>query len=409
LSEYLRRYEYAPLSGKKIVLGLTASSAVYKSIDLARQLIRNGAIVDIVLTRETLKLIGADLVEWAVGRKPYVETTGLIEHIDLAHKADALVIAPATLKTMSRIAYGYTDELLPLLATAMLGLGKKVLVVPTMNKALYDSPQYRMIHERLAENNVYVLPVFIEEDRVKYPPINDLVHCIDALVNRGRDLEGVKAVVTAGPTREYIDPVRIITNSSTGYMGVLIARELACRGAEVDLVHGPLGVDKPYMVRGCSVETTAEMAHKLGELTSSRRYDVGVYAAAPSDFTVLSRSSSKIPTRESRELTLTLKPTIKVVKHISRQNKPGINIIFTAETTDTYEELVQRAREKINDYGADLAVANRVYRGVGFASEYIDACIVGMNERLCYGVIHKKLLARILVDRIKDMLESRRA
>ncbi len=157
MSEYLARREYAPLTGKRIILGLTASSAIYKSIDLARSLIRLGAEIDVVMTNESLKLIGPDLVEWAIGRKPYLEVTGSIEHITLSHKADALVVAPATLKTLSKIAYGYTDELLPLLATAMLGLGKKVVIVPTMNIALYNSPQYKAVEKKLREIGVHVI------------------------------------------------------------------------------------------------------------------------------------------------------------------------------------------------------------------------------------------------------------
>ena len=404
MSEYITRREYAPLTGKHVILGLTASSAIYKSIDLARNLIRFGAEVDIVMTRESLNLVSETLIEWAIGRKPYVEVTGEIEHVTLARKADALVVAPATLKTMSRIAHGYTDELLPLLATTMLGAGKKVVVVPTMNIMLYKSPQYRIVEEKLLEIGVYVVKPYIEEDRVKYPPLDDLIHCIEVAVNRGRDLVGKKVLVTAGPTREYIDPVRIITNPSSGYMGVLLAREAVCRGAEVDLVHGPLAVKPPYSVDHYPVESTADMAKMVSRLTSMKKYDIAVYAAAPADFTVLSKSMTKIPTREARELVITLKPTLKVVKHVSRQNKPLVNIIFTAETTRDHVELVEKARDKLEEYGADFAVANRVYKGVGFSSEYIDTCIVDKEKHVCYGVVRKELIARIVIDKALEIL-----
>lgn len=409
LSEYLSRREYAPLTGKKIILGLTASSAIYKSIDLARGLIRLGAEIDVVMTSESLRLIGPDLVEWAIGRKPYLETTGSIEHITLAYKADALVIAPITLKSLSKIAYGYTDELLPLLTSAMLGLNKKVIVIPTMNIALYNSPQYKMVEEKIKELGIHVLLPYIEEDRVKYPPLNDLLHCIDALVNRGRDLMGLKALVTAGPTREYIDPVRILTNPSTGYMGIVIARELACRGAIVDLVHGPLLVKPPYMVNKYLVETTSEMAKTVAMLTDKKKYDIAIYAGAPADFTVLRRSNTKIPTRETRELTISLKPTIKVVKRVSKRNRPSVNIIFVAETVETHSDLVEKARSKIIEYNADMAVANKVSPEAGFASPYIDACIVSREEHICYGVIFKDLIARVIVDKAVELLNKTKA
>ncbi len=409
LSERLVREEYAPLRGKNVIVGFTASSAIYRSIDLVRKLIRLGAEVNVVLTSESLKLIGYDLVKWAIGRDPYVELTGDVEHIALADWGDALVIAPATLKTLSKIAYGVGDELLPLLAMAMMGRGKRVVVVPTMNVALYNSPQYRRVEEELRKNGVIFIKPFIEENRVKYPPLEDLVHCVDASINRGEDLKGLNVLVTAGPTREHLDPIRVITNPSSGYMGVLIAREAACRGASVDLVHGPLSVKPPYMVEKYSVETTSDMAHTVSRLTSSKNYDIAVFAGAPADFTVLNKSSTKIPSREKTSLTIVLKPAVKVVKSISRQNKPLVNIIFVAETVETHSELVERARMKLLDYGADLSVANIIRKGMGFSTEYIDVCIVDREKHICYGVIRKEMLARTIIDYALNMLRTKRA
>jgi len=400
LVEPVEREEYAPLAGKRIVIGLTASTAVYKSIDLARKLIRMGAEVRYVVTREASRYIGDDLLEWAVGYPPYRELSGRREHLELSEWGDTLVIAPATLKTMSRIAYGLGDELLPLLALTMLGSGKRVIVVPTMNIKLYKSPQYKIVTETLVRENVLIIPPFIEEDRLKYPPLEDLAYCIEALTNRGRDLEGAKALVTAGPTYEYIDPVRVLTNPSSGLMGVLLAREIACRGGDVDLLHGPLKTTPPYMVNKISVVSTAEMAHKVGELTSVKRYDFAVFAAAPADYTVLSRSRFKISSRESPKLTIALQQTLKTVKMVDKNNRPGKLVVFTAETTQSYEELVARAREKLVDYDADIAVANNVSTGVGFSSKYIDACIVDREQHYCLGVVRKERLARVVVDKL---------
>ncbi|OYT38526.1 MAG: phosphopantothenoylcysteine decarboxylase [Desulfurococcales archaeon ex4484_58] len=407
MSELLIREEYAPLIGKNIVVGLTASSAIYKSIDLIRRLRRLGANIKVVMTRESLKFLGLDLIEWSSGSKPYIELTGKTEHIELAQWADLLVVAPATLNTLSKIAYGVVDELLPLLASTMLGLGRKVVVVPTMNIALYKSPQYSMISKALSDHGVFILPPYIEEDRVKYPPLDDLVHCIETYVLRGKDLEDYRALITAGPTYEYIDPVRIVTNPSSGLMGVLIARELACRGSSVDLVHGPIKFEPPYMVEKHRIVSTADMVHKIAELTNKQLYDIAVFAAAPADFTPFGKSSKKISSRERRELTLTLKPTLKTVKAVSRENKPRLSIIFVAETTETYMELVGKAREKIEDYRADLAIANNIRPGIGFSSEYIDACIVDKEDYECYGVIHKKILARRIADIVADKLGSK--
>ncbi len=402
MSEIITRHEYAPLINKKILIGLTASSAIYRSIDLIRMLRRMGAEVRVVLTKDSLKLIGTDLVEWASGSKPYLELSGGVEHLTLARWCDSLVIAPATLNTLSKIAYSIVDELLPLLTTTVLGLGKKTIVVPTMNIALYKSPQYNRVMSILNDMGIVSIPPYIEEDRVKYPPLNDLVHCIDSIVNRGIDLRGKKILVTAGPTYEHIDPIRIITNPSSGLMGVLIAREAACRGAEVDLIHGPLKSTPPYMVNKYPVESTAEMAHTVSKLSEEKRYDAAVFAAAPSDFTVMSRSLRKISSHEKTRLNIILKPSIKTVKALSKKNKPSVTIIFSAETVDDHGTLIEKALEKLREYEADLAIANNIYRGVGFSENYMDSCIVREDEHICLGVVRKELVARKIIDYIRD-------
>ncbi len=399
------RSEYAPLSGKNILLGLTASSSIYKSIDLARGLLRMGAGLKVIMTREAAELLGVKLVEWAVGSKPYIEESGLAEHIDLAEWANALVIAPATLRTLSNIAYGILDQLLPLTAATILGRGGRVIVVPTMNQYLYNSPQYRFTAEKLRGMGIYIVPPLISEGKAKYPPLEELLHCIDALVNRGRDLENTKILVTAGATREYFDPIRFISNPSSGLMGVLIAREAACRGASVDLVHGVMSVREPIYTRNYGVETTGEMYRLLQELGSTEKYHAAVFAAAPSDFKPLTRSNTKIQTRSlPAGFTVRLQPTPKTIRALTRRNKPLINIVFAAETTEDPLELVNKAREKLEEYKADLAVANVIGRGKGFQSEYIDACLVEIGKHYCYGTVRKEVIARKIVDYIASKL-----
>lgn len=396
LVEEIGPLAYQPLLNKKIILGLTGSTAIYRSIDLARRLIRMGASLRVIMSRASTKLIGPDLVHWATGSKPYIEMTGETEHIDLARWGDALVIAPATLNTMSKLAYGILDELLTLTATTMLGDRKKVAVVPAMNIRLYNSPQFVNASRMLREMGVAIIPPFISEGKAKYPPLDDLAHCIDALVNRGLDLQGYKVLVTAGPTREYIDPVRVITNASSGLMGVLVAREAACRGASVVLIHGPMSTPAPYMVESIQVETTEEMARAVEDQTSRVVFDIAVFAAAPADYKPVESSNSKIQTRAVPELALKLTRTPKVIKSV--KNKPRFSIGFAAETA-TGDELYSKGLEKLRDYSLDLIVANNILSSTaGFGKEFLEAIIIDDEGLISKGVLTKYEVARLILD-----------
>jgi phosphopantothenoylcysteine decarboxylase/phosphopantothenate--cysteine ligase len=396
---------YQPLAGRRIVLGVTGSSAVYKSVDLARRLIRMGASIRVVMTRFSTRLIGPDLLYWATGSSPYTEMTGETEHIDLAKWGDAMVVAPATINTMSKIAHGVVDELLPLVAVTMIGAGRRVVVVPAMNIRLFNTPQYKRIVEILEDYGVVVIPPLIEEDKAKYPPIEDLSHCVDAVINRGRDLTGHRVLVTAGPTREFIDPVRAITNPSSGLMGVLVAREAACRGATVDLVHGPLSVEAPYMVSKYYAETTEDMAEVVRDLTTKYEYSVAVFAAAPADYRPVSTSREKIPSRTAQKIVLELVSTPKVLKSISR--RPGVLVGFAAETTSG-DDLVKKAGEKLLDYDLDLVVANNVLseRG-GFGKLYLEAVLLDRDKGIiAQGLLLKQEIARKIVDYAVEKIKA---
>jgi len=397
LPEEIQLQPVQTLRGRNIILGVTGSSAIYKSIDLARRLIRMGATVRVVMTRFATRLISPDLFHWATGQKPLVEMTGETEHIDLAKWGDALVVAPATLNTMCKIAHGVLDELVTLTAVTMLGSGKKVIIVPTMNTRLLNTPQYNKAIKILSEEGVYIIPPKIEEDKAKYPPIEDLSHCIDALINRGRDLEGARVLVTAGATVEHIDPVRVITNPSSGLMGILVAREAACRGASVTLVHGNITVEPPYMVKTIRVETTGDMAKIVRDLTEREEFNIGVFAAAPVDYKPVSPSSIKISTRAHERISLELEATPKVIKNIAR--RPGYIVAFAAETARG-EELIEKTREKLIDYGADLVVGNNVLSDTaGFGKQYLDAVVVSKEGVVVKGLLSKYEVARLIIDK----------
>jgi len=404
LAELPKRYEYTPLADKRIVVGLTGGVAIYRTLDFVRKLIRLGAEVITVFTPKAMKFINPILFEWATQQKPITELTGKAEHIFLSKEWDAMVIAPTTLNTMAKIASGIGDNAVTLTAIAFLGAGKPVLFVPSMNLNLYNTPQYREIVEKLYDYGATVLPPLISEGKAKYPPIEDLVYCIDALISRGRDMAGYNVLVTAGPTREYIDPVRIITNPSSGLMGIYIAREITCRGGYVTLVHGPLRHSPPYLAKTKPVETTMEMAEAVKEISQQEKFDVAIFAAAPADYRPIQKAPKKISSRIG-DITVKFRPTVKVIKALKQ--RPKVIVAFAAETVTSNDELIKKALEKLKDYNADLVIANKVgVKGRGFASDYIEACLVTSEGTECLGVIHKALLARRIIDWVSHRLEE---
>jgi phosphopantothenoylcysteine decarboxylase/phosphopantothenate--cysteine ligase len=298
---------------------------------------------------------------------------------------------------MCKLANGVLDELLTLTAAAVLGDGKKVVVVPAMNIRLMNSPLYKKCVQVLTSYGAVVIPPLVEEDKAKYPPLEDLAHCIDAIVNRGRDLEGARVLVTAGATREHLDPVRVLTNPSSGLMGVLVAREAACRGSSVVLVHGAISVDPPYMVERLSVETTEDMARAVAEYTEREYFDAAVFAAAPADYRPREQSSTKYSTREHERLVVELEATPKVIKSVVK--RPRVVVGFAAETA-AGGELYSKALEKLRDYGLDLVVANNVLsKEAGFGKAFLEAVILTRSEEVvAQGLLTKHEVARIVVD-----------
>jgi phosphopantothenoylcysteine decarboxylase/phosphopantothenate--cysteine ligase len=403
-SEIIRPTPYQPLKGKRIVFGLTASSAIYRVIDLMRLLLRWGATIRVAMSRKACRLVGRDLIEWAVGEKPIVVESGKAEHIELAEWGDAMVIAPATLNTLSKIAYGIGDEVVPLTAIAFLGSMKRVIVVSTMNLKLYNSPQNQRTLSILRSFGVSIVPPLIEEGRAKFPPLEDVAHCTEVLINRGEDMNGLKVLVTTGATVEFIDPIRVVTNLSSGLMGVLIAREAACRGANVTLVYGRTSVQLPYMVSKVKALTGEEMSKVIKSLTEKEKFDIAVFAAAVSDFKPLTTAEHKIPTRGTERIVLELVPTPKVVRHV--RNRPRVMVGFLAET-EPIDQIINYVRGKMRDLGFDIAIAhNTLTPSTGFSEESLDAWILTGSEIRRLGIVRKEEIARIITDYALKMLKE---
>jgi phosphopantothenoylcysteine decarboxylase/phosphopantothenate--cysteine ligase len=289
----------------------------------------------------------------------------------------------------------------------MIGLGKPVMAVPAMHANMMETVQYREVSTRLSSSGILLVPPKIEEGIAKYPDPYLIGRIASAYITRGSDLRGLKILVTAGPTREWLDPVRFISNPSSGRMGVEIAVEAWSRGAEVILVHGPLGVEPPHMVRRYRVETTGEMRKVIEKILDNEKVDVVIASAAPVDFKPSLGFKEKLKSGE--RLSLELIPTPKVIEGL--KDKVSLLVAFAAETVSDREKLIMAAREKMEKYRADIIVANRVgSRDAGFAVDVLDALLIWRKggkllvEDLSR--IKKEIVASRLLDTVKIVLEG---
>jgi phosphopantothenoylcysteine decarboxylase/phosphopantothenate--cysteine ligase len=397
------------LSGKSVALGVTSSVSLYRSVDLARELIRLGADVHVVMSREAAKYVNPRLFEWATGNDVFVDFSGEVGHIALAEICDAYVIAPATANTIAKIAQGIADTSVTVLAQSFLGMRKPFVVVPAAHFSLLMSPPVLEASRKLEGLGVTVVPPVIQENRAKYPPLEDIAVAVEASVMRGKDLRGLKILVTAGPTREYLDGVRFLTNSSSGKMGVAIAREAYFRGAEVTLVHGPISIEIPHYVRSISVRTTQEMLEAVVAELSSGTYSAAILAAAPVDFRFSTVEGGKISS-DIGSLSVQMVPTPKISVEIRKFFK-GVVVGFAAEFAGgNAAELASKAREKLVKRGFNIVVANDVSRpDIAFASEFNEVIIItDKGESTAVSKSRKVEVARVILDQLLKYLNLKK-
>ena len=368
------------LEGRRIALGICGSVGAVRSPELAREIMRHGAEVVTFMTDAAQKLISPALMEWATGNPVVTELTGGIEHVALGGGvpgcADLILIAPATANTIGKIASGIDDTAVTTLVTTGIGAGLPVILVPAMHGSMYRHPIVIENIRKLESIGVTVVPPEIAEGKAKMAGDKTIVDTIISRLTR-KNLEGQRVLVTAGPTRSYIDPVRYVTNSSSGKMGIAFAREAFARGAEVSLITGPVdahltGVDVK------SVKTTNEMLDSVKSALSSKRYDLLVMAAAPLDFSFSKASPDKIPSDSS--LSLSLVPLPKIIKE-ARSISPDLFIIgFKAEYGLSEEELLSRAKKRLLDSSMNLIVANDLSRpGMGFEWDTDEVYVLDGN------------------------------
>ncbi|MEW6222050.1 MAG: bifunctional phosphopantothenoylcysteine decarboxylase/phosphopantothenate--cysteine ligase CoaBC [Candidatus Hadarchaeota archaeon] len=391
------------LEGRRIVLCVTSSVAAVKSPELARELMRHGADVRVVMSQKATELITPQLMHWATGNEVVTALTGKLEHVELAQWADLIVVAPATANTVSKIAWAVDDTPVTSVVSAALGLRKPLVVVPAMHASMYRHKLFQESLERLRAAGIHLLEPVIEEERAKFPPVEGLVSFVIALLGP-EDMKGVKVLVTAGPTVEQIDPIKIITNRSTGKMGLALASVASMRAAEVTLVYGPGGETPPPGVRTIRVQTTQEMKEAF-DRELQKKPDIVVCAAAPQDFVVKEPSKAKL--RHTREITLKLKPAPRLLDEVRRRMPKAFVIGFKAEHGVTDKELVAVARAKLSEHKIDMVVANDVSRaGAGFGTDTNEVVLLTPSETKHIRAT-KQGIARAIFDTVMKKMKAK--
>ena len=347
------------LSSKKIVLCVAGSVAAYKSIELARLLMRHGANVTCVASEAATKLIQPAYFKWATGNPVITKLTGNLEHIAVADykKSDLIVVYPCTANTLGKLANGIDDT--PIATVLTVGFGSKIPIVMclAMHAAMYDNVAVKKNIAFLKRKIDFVSPNMIE-GKAKAAEAEDVLEYVLRKFGYSSILKGKKVLITAGPTIEYLDPVRVITNQSTGRTGVLLAGELVSAGAKVTMVYGPGREKPPSGVKLVSVKTTKEMFLAVKN-EMKKKFDVVIMAAAPADYTPEKPSRAKIKsTQQKINVKLTRVP--KIIDHVKKLQKDVFLVGFKALARVSKKKLENEARRKMKECGADLMVANDV-------------------------------------------------
>ncbi len=395
------------LTGKKIALLVTSSVASFKAPEIARELMRHGADVHAVITHATEKMIGADLLEWATGNPVVRELTGKLEHITLGGKsqghADLVLISPATANTIGKLASGIDDT--PVTTVAATAIGSKIplIIAPAMHEPLYDHPIVQENLARLKHIGVEFVEPEIIEGKAKIASTEKILRAVIARLSSSlpvKDLEGRKVLVTAGPTLEHIDPVRVITNRSSGKMGIAIAEEVASRGARTTLILGPGTIPAPADVKTVRVENTSELLEAVLRELKESKPDLVFAAGAPADYRPTSVSPKKIKTREKASINLELQATPKIIEEIRKVSPTTFLVAFKTDHDVSNDELINEAFDIVRKKNADLVAANDVgHEGVGFEVDTNELYVVDGRKNVVHiPLAGKREVARQLVD-----------
>ena len=398
------------LKGKTIVLGVTGGIAAYKACEVVSRLKKAQAQVHVIMTRNACEFVQPLTFQTMSGNPVATDTFANpqfweVEHIALAQKADLLVVAPATANVIAKLAHGLADDML---TTTILATKAPVLIAPAMNTQMYQAEVTQRNLDTLRGRGMKTVGPGggllacgdIGAGRMSEPV--EIVEAIEHLLAPQGDCAGLKALVTAGPTRELLDPVRYLTNRSSGRMGYAVAEALLARGAQVTLVTGPVGLPAPDGAQVVDITTTQD----LYEAVTSRapQMDVLIQAAAPADFTAEQAADEKITKQPGEGLTLSLRQTPDVAKAAGQHKQPGqVFVGFAAETSRD----LAKARRKLESKNLDLICLNDVTEpGAGFDVDTNILTLVSPNAVMALPKMSKRQAADRLLD---EVLKIRKA
>lgn len=397
------------LKGKKIVLCICGSVAAIKSPEIARGLMRHGAEVYTVMSKAATELIHPYLMEWATGNPVVTKLTGKIEHVELCGKTetrvDLVLVAPATANTISKIACGIDDTPVTTFISTALGTGIPIMIVPAMHETMYTNPFVSENIKKLKERGIIFIGPRIEEGKAKIATVDQIINTVLRFFTP-KILKNKRVLITAGPTREYLDDVKFLTTPSSGKMGVAIAEECIASGAEVTIVMGPTTIKPPLEAKVINVTTCEEMLEAVVNELKNSNYDMIFLPAAPLDFKFAEKVSGKISS-DLGELTVKLIATPKISGEIRKHAPNSIIIGFKAEYGVPIKEMIERAYRRLIQNDLDLIVANDVSRSdIGFGSDYNEVYIVDRNKKVTHiPIMSKREIAREI---IKKALEIKR-
>ena len=393
------------LKGKTVLLCVTGGIACYKSGSLASALVKQGACVQVLMTKNATEFIGPHTFESLTGNRVSVDTfdrnyVSQVEHISLADQADLVLVAPATANVLAKLAHGLADDML---TTTVLACDCPKIAAPAMNTRMYENP--------VTQDNLDLLRRYGWEivepasgrlacgavGKGKMPEPEDLLECVLHALSHEKDMTGLRVLVTAGPTREALDPVRYLTNRSTGKMGYAIARAAAARGAAVTLVSGPVNLKKPPYMEVVEVESAQEMFEAVTSRAGEQ--EILIKAAAVADYRPTSVAEDKIKkSGGDADLSLPLSRTRDILAWLGEHRKPGQVLCgFSMETRD----MVENSKKKLEKKHLDLIAANNLKQeGAGFGVDTNLLTFIAADGVKELPLLSKEEAAHALLDEI---------